>query len=107
MWTIPHIWYVFLFLKRWVDEGMMSDLYSFFALEKIAPLLTSEWFTDELPTCQIGFLSEWQIYAQQVEGESWVGEKIDQGKLQKLSGKSFSPTNLSRMWRLIHVPSSR
>lgn len=34
------------------------------------------------------------MYAQQVEGESWVGEKIDQGKLQKLSGKSFCPTNL-------------
>ncbi|KAH6610959.1 hypothetical protein Trco_000979 [Trichoderma cornu-damae] len=25
------------------------------------------------------------MYAQQIEGESWVGEKIDQGKLQKLS----------------------
>jgi hypothetical protein len=29
------------------------------------------------------------MYAQQIEGESWVGEKIDQGKLQKLSGKPF------------------
>ncbi|KAM0259520.1 hypothetical protein ACHAQJ_003246 [Trichoderma viride] len=37
------------------------------------------------PAHLIGFLSEWQMYAQQIEGESWVGEKIDQGKLQKLS----------------------
>lgn len=47
------------------------------------------------------------MYAQQVEGESWVGEKIDQGKLQKLSGKSFCSTNLGSMWRLIHVQTSR
>lgn len=42
-------------------------------------------------TClQIGFLSEWQMYAQQIEGESWVGEKIDQGKLAKMSGKHYT-----------------
>ena len=30
------------------------------------------------------------MYAQQIEGESWVGEKIDQSKLQKMSGKPLS-----------------
>ena len=29
------------------------------------------------------------MYAQQIEGESWVGEKIDQEKLQKMSGEYF------------------
>ncbi|KAL7794599.1 ACN9 domain-containing protein [Trichoderma ceciliae] len=41
------------------------------------------------PAHLIGFLSEWQMYAQQIEGESWVGEKIDQGKLQKLSDEQI------------------
>lgn len=37
------------------------------------------------PAHLIGFLTEWQLYAQQVEGESWIGEKIDKGKFEKLS----------------------
>lgn len=37
------------------------------------------------PAHLIGFLTEWQLYAQQVEGESWLGEKIDQAKVEKLS----------------------
>ncbi|KAF4123331.1 regulatory protein [Geosmithia morbida] len=37
------------------------------------------------PSLQIGFLTEWQLYAQKVEGDSWKGEKIEEGKLQKLS----------------------
>lgn len=37
---------------------------------------------------QIGFLTEWQLYAQKIEGNSWAGEKIEEGKLQKMSGKS-------------------
>lgn len=36
---------------------------------------------------QICFLAEWQLYAQKIEGDSWVGEMIDQGKLAKLSGE--------------------
>lgn len=35
---------------------------------------------------QIGFLTEWQLYAQKIEGESWVGEKLDEGKIAKMSG---------------------
>lgn len=37
---------------------------------------------------QIGFLTEWQLYAQKIEGDAWIGEKIDEGKLQKMSGTS-------------------
>jgi hypothetical protein len=37
---------------------------------------------------QIGFLTEWQLYAQKLEGDSWIGEKLDQGKLDKMSGAS-------------------
>ena len=36
---------------------------------------------------QIGFLTEWQMYAQKVEGDSWKGEKLDKGKIDKMSGK--------------------
>ncbi|KAH0498721.1 hypothetical protein TgHK011_005960 [Trichoderma gracile] len=41
------------------------------------------------PAHLIGFLTEWQMYAQQIEGESWVGEKIDQSKLQKMSDEQI------------------
>jgi len=33
----------------------------------------------------IGFLTEWQLYAQKVEGESWVGEKLDPVKVEKMN----------------------
>lgn len=36
---------------------------------------------------QIGFLTEWQMYAQKIEGDSWKGEKLDKGKIDKMSGK--------------------
>jgi hypothetical protein len=35
---------------------------------------------------QIGFLTEWQGYAQQIEGEKWRGEKMDKAKIDKMSG---------------------
>ena len=35
-------------------------------------------------------MTEWQLYAQKIEGDSWIGEKIDEGKLQKMSGKFVS-----------------
>lgn len=38
-------------------------------------------------TSQIGFLTEWQLYAQKIEGDSWAGEKLDPGKIEKMSGK--------------------
>lgn len=33
------------------------------------------------------------MYAQKIEGESWRGEKIDKGKIDKMSGL-FSPSHL-------------
>jgi hypothetical protein len=44
-----------------------------------------EWLTCAV-LLQIGFLTEWQLYAQQVEGDAWLGEKLDQGKVAKMSG---------------------
>jgi hypothetical protein len=35
---------------------------------------------------QIGFLTEWQLYAQKIEGDQWLGEKLDEGKISKMSG---------------------
>ncbi|MCJ1357452.1 MAG: acetate non-utilizing protein 9 [Icmadophila ericetorum] len=40
----------------------------------------------ENPVHIIGFLTEWQMYAQKIEGDSWLGEKIDSGKIDKMSG---------------------
>ncbi|KAL3961600.1 hypothetical protein ACCO45_003123 [Purpureocillium lilacinum] len=37
------------------------------------------------PAHLIGFLTEWQLYAQKIEGDAWAGEKIEQGKLEKMS----------------------
>lgn len=34
----------------------------------------------------VGFLNEWQRYAQEVEGESWHGTKLDTEKIDKMSG---------------------
>lgn len=36
--------------------------------------------------CQVGFLKEWQLYAQAVEGETWRDGKLEEGKLEKMSG---------------------
>ena len=30
------------------------------------------------------------MYAQKIEGSEWRGEKIDKGKIDKMSGASFS-----------------
>lgn len=30
------------------------------------------------------------MYAQKIEGDEWLGDKIDQGKMQKMSGESLS-----------------
>ncbi|KAK3341703.1 hypothetical protein B0T25DRAFT_558995 [Lasiosphaeria hispida] len=43
----------------------------------------------ENPAHLIGFLTEWQLYAQKIEGDSWVGEKLDQGKLEKMSDEQL------------------
>ncbi|CAI7675854.1 unnamed protein product [Penicillium pancosmium] len=43
--------------------------------------------TAENPLHIIGFLTEWQLYAQKLEGDNWTGEKLDKSKLDKLSGR--------------------
>ncbi|KAL4979032.1 hypothetical protein BDW66DRAFT_128411 [Aspergillus desertorum] len=43
----------------------------------------------ENPLHIIGFLTEWQLYAQKLEGNSWIGEKLDQGKLDKMSDQQL------------------
>ena len=40
----------------------------------------------ENPMHIVGFLSEWQMYAQIIEGDTWKGEKIDKAKIDKMSG---------------------
>lgn len=41
----------------------------------------------------IGFLTEWQKYAQQLEGDTWREGRLDEGKLDKMSGM-FSVRNV-------------
>ncbi|EED23479.1 ACN9 family domain containing protein, putative [Talaromyces stipitatus ATCC 10500] len=37
----------------------------------------------------VGFLTEWQLYAQQLEGDSWQGGKLDKAKLDKMSDQQI------------------
>ncbi|KAH6650116.1 hypothetical protein F5144DRAFT_477456 [Chaetomium tenue] len=43
----------------------------------------------ENPVHLIGFLTEWQLYAQKIEGDAWIGEKLDQGKISKMSDEQL------------------
>ena len=38
---------------------------------------------------QIGFLTEWQMYAQKIEGDEWRGAKLDNGKIDKMSDQQL------------------
>ena len=44
------------------------------------------WEYARLIALQIGFLTEWQMYAQKLEGDEWIGERMDPGKIDKMSG---------------------
>ncbi|KAK3310504.1 uncharacterized protein B0T15DRAFT_518684 [Chaetomium strumarium] len=46
--------------------------------------------TVENPVHLIGFLTEWQLYAQKIEGDSWAGEKLDPGKVEKMSDEQLA-----------------
>ncbi|KFY48301.1 hypothetical protein V495_01454 [Pseudogymnoascus sp. VKM F-4514 (FW-929)] len=37
----------------------------------------------------IGFLTEWQMYAQKLEGDSWKGETLDKAKIDKMSDQQL------------------
>ncbi|KAF3053425.1 acetate non-utilizing protein 9 [Didymella keratinophila] len=41
------------------------------------------------PVQIIGFLSEWQMYAQAIEGDTWKGEKMDKAKIDKMSDQQI------------------
>ncbi|KAJ5603958.1 Complex 1 LYR protein, partial [Penicillium hordei] len=43
----------------------------------------------ENPLHIIGFLTEWQLYAQKLEGDQWAGDKLDQSKLDKMSDQQL------------------
>ncbi|KAL8699640.1 MAG: hypothetical protein Q9201_005894 [Fulgogasparrea decipioides] len=43
----------------------------------------------ENPIHVVGFLKEWQMYAQQVEGDSWRGDKLDSEKIDKMSDQQL------------------
>jgi hypothetical protein len=43
-------------------------------------------YVEMLMAVKIGFLSEWQMYAQALQGDSWRGEKMDKAKIDKMSG---------------------
>ena len=43
---------------------------------------------------QIGFLAEWQGYAQQLKGDNWRDAKMDQEKISKMSGMCACPIKL-------------
>ncbi|OIW35317.1 ACN9-domain-containing protein [Coniochaeta ligniaria NRRL 30616] len=44
----------------------------------------------ENPVHLVGFLTEWQLYAQKIEGDAWVGEKLDQSKIEKMSDEQLA-----------------
>ncbi|MCJ1450058.1 acetate non-utilizing protein 9 [Mycoblastus sanguinarius] len=52
----------------------------------------------ENPMHIIGFLTEWQMYAQQIEGDSWRGERLDKGKIDKMSDQQ-----LGQLYELMQV----
>ncbi|PGH06829.1 acetate non-utilizing protein 9, mitochondrial [Polytolypa hystricis UAMH7299] len=43
----------------------------------------------ENPLHIVGFLKEWQLYAQKLEGGSWQGEKLDKEKIDKMSDQQL------------------
>ncbi|KAK2766242.1 acetate non-utilizing protein 9 [Arachnomyces sp. PD_36] len=47
----------------------------------------------ENPIHIVGFLTEWQLYAQKLEGDSWVDEKLDQEKLNKMNDQQLALNN--------------
>lgn len=47
----------------------------------------------ENPIHIVGFLKEWQMYAQQVEGDSWLGDKMDKERIDKMSGTHWYKTS--------------
>ena len=56
---------------------------------------------------QIGFLTEWQMYAQEIEGDAWRGSKIDKAKIDKMSGAVFKRANARLLRMLMCIQTNR
>ncbi|KAL7269380.1 hypothetical protein RUND412_007964 [Rhizina undulata] len=41
------------------------------------------------PVHIVGFLTEWQLYAQALEGDTWQEEKLDMDKIEKMSDEQI------------------
>ncbi|QKX58855.1 uncharacterized protein TRUGW13939_05983 [Talaromyces rugulosus] len=37
----------------------------------------------------VGFLTEWQLYAQEIEGDTWKGKKLDKSKVEKMNDQQI------------------
>jgi hypothetical protein len=86
-----------------VEQRLLGDMYvkAEFRAHKdidnpvqIVSLELYTWSTMKLTAVQIGFLSEWQMYAQAIEGDTWKGEKMDKAKIDKMSGMRFSHSGI-------------
>lgn len=42
------------------------------------------------PVHIVGFLTEWQVYTQMVEGDAWRGGKMDKSKVEKMSDEQIA-----------------
>lgn len=64
-----------------VEERLLGDMYvkSEFRAHKDI----------DNPVQIIGFLSEWQLYAQMLEGDSWKEAKMDKAKIDKMSDQQI------------------
>lgn len=49
-------------------------------------------------------MTEWQLYAQKLEGDQWTGDKLDRAKLDKMSGMFLTVVRtLPRSIKLLSV----
>ncbi|KAL9113952.1 MAG: hypothetical protein Q9227_002086 [Pyrenula ochraceoflavens] len=52
----------------------------------------------ENPLHVIGFLTEWQLYAQKLEGDEWKGEQLDKTFVERLSDQQ-----VGQLWELMQA----
>ncbi|RKF57060.1 Succinate dehydrogenase assembly factor 3, mitochondrial [Erysiphe neolycopersici] len=57
----------------------------------------------ENPVHIIGFLTEWQMYAQKLEGNDWIGERMDHAKIEKMSAYNPMEQQLGQMYELMQA----
>ena len=52
----------------------------------------------ENPLQIIGFLTEWQLYTQKLEGDEWKGEQLDRSVVEKMSDQQ-----VGQLWELMQA----